>query len=121
MNRYNHWWHPRQYDWCVLYRNRETLERRHRRRAHTDTRHVGPCFIGQAIRSTIHGVRSLHEASHSVIPDRIEAGTYLIAGAMVVAQDPTSGEQLRDAMMTYAERVLDEVGKADELAELSRA
>jgi UDP-N-acetylglucosamine 1-carboxyvinyltransferase len=30
----------------------------------------------------IHGVKELHGAEHSVIPDRIEAGTYLIAGAL---------------------------------------
>jgi UDP-N-acetylglucosamine 1-carboxyvinyltransferase len=34
----------------------------------------------------IHGVPKLHGVSHSVIPDRIEAGTFLIAGAI------TSGE-----------------------------
>jgi UDP-N-acetylglucosamine 1-carboxyvinyltransferase len=31
---------------------------------------------------TIHGVTSLHPATHTVIPDRIEAGTFIIAGAM---------------------------------------
>ena len=31
---------------------------------------------------TIQGVESLHEAHHSVIPDRIETGTFLIAGAI---------------------------------------
>ncbi len=31
---------------------------------------------------TIHGVTSLHPAKHAVIPDRIEAGTFIIAGAM---------------------------------------
>jgi UDP-N-acetylglucosamine 1-carboxyvinyltransferase len=31
---------------------------------------------------TIHGVTALHPAEHAVIPDRIEAGTFLIAGAM---------------------------------------
>ena len=30
----------------------------------------------------IHGVRELHGAMHSIIPDRIEAGTFLIAGAI---------------------------------------
>jgi UDP-N-acetylglucosamine 1-carboxyvinyltransferase len=30
----------------------------------------------------IHGVDTLHGATHSVIPDRIEAGTFLIAGAI---------------------------------------
>jgi len=31
---------------------------------------------------TIHGVRELGGAAHEIIPDRIEAGTYLIAGAL---------------------------------------
>ena len=31
---------------------------------------------------TIEGVRELHGATHEIIPDRIEAGTFLIAGAM---------------------------------------
>ncbi len=34
-------------------------------------------------RVTIEGVKELHGAEHSVIPDRIEAGTYLVAGAMM--------------------------------------
>ncbi len=31
---------------------------------------------------TIHGVSSLHGAAHAVMPDRIETGTFLVAGAM---------------------------------------
>ena len=31
---------------------------------------------------TIHGVARLHGAEHTIIPDRIEAGTFLIAGAI---------------------------------------
>ena len=31
---------------------------------------------------TIEGVPELHSAEHSVVPDRIETGTYLVAGAM---------------------------------------
>src|SRR5215510_3071287 len=31
---------------------------------------------------TIHGVQELHGTSHRIIPDRIEAGTFLVAGAM---------------------------------------
>ena len=30
----------------------------------------------------IEGVKELHGADHTVIPDRIEAGTYMIAAAM---------------------------------------
>jgi UDP-N-acetylglucosamine 1-carboxyvinyltransferase len=42
----------------------------------------------------IHGVKSLHAAAHRVLPDRIEIGTYLVAGAItrgrvrVVGADP---------------------------------
>jgi UDP-N-acetylglucosamine 1-carboxyvinyltransferase len=31
---------------------------------------------------TVHGVEKLHGATHAVIPDRIEAGTFLVAGAI---------------------------------------
>lgn len=31
---------------------------------------------------TIHGVEKLHGCEHTVIPDRIEAGTFMVAGAM---------------------------------------
>ena len=34
-------------------------------------------------RIVIEGVKELHGAEHSVIPDRIEIGTYLVAGAMM--------------------------------------
>jgi UDP-N-acetylglucosamine 1-carboxyvinyltransferase len=33
-------------------------------------------------RLVIHGVRELHGAEHEIIPDRIEAGTFLVAGAI---------------------------------------
>ena len=33
-------------------------------------------------RVTIHGVKKLHGATHEIIPDRIEAGTYILAAAM---------------------------------------
>ncbi len=46
-------------------------------------RKMGACIEGEGT-STIHvqGVDQLHGADHAIIPDRIEAGTYLIAGAM---------------------------------------
>jgi UDP-N-acetylglucosamine 1-carboxyvinyltransferase len=34
-------------------------------------------------RIVIEGVKELHGAEHSIIPDRIETGTYLVAGAMM--------------------------------------
>jgi len=39
----------------------------------------------------LHGVPSLHGASHHVIPDRIEAGTYLIAAALTGGEVTLSG------------------------------
>ncbi|MFN0125675.1 MAG: UDP-N-acetylglucosamine 1-carboxyvinyltransferase [Verrucomicrobiales bacterium] len=33
-------------------------------------------------RIVIHGVKELHGAEHTVIPDRVEAGTFLVAGAL---------------------------------------
>jgi UDP-N-acetylglucosamine 1-carboxyvinyltransferase len=61
---------------------------------------------------TIEGVRELKGATHRVIPDRIEAGTFLIAGAM------TQGElELTDAapahLTSFVEK-LKEVGVAIE-------
>ncbi|MEO0445748.1 MAG: UDP-N-acetylglucosamine 1-carboxyvinyltransferase [Verrucomicrobiota bacterium] len=37
-------------------------------------------------RITIHGVEKLHGAEHTVLPDRIEAGTFLVAGAMKISK-----------------------------------
>jgi len=34
------------------------------------------------LRVTIEGVESLHGVEHTIIPDRIEAGTYMVAGAL---------------------------------------
>jgi UDP-N-acetylglucosamine 1-carboxyvinyltransferase len=59
-------------------------------------------------RLTIRGVASLHGAHHSVIPDRIETGTYMIAAAA------TGGEvRLQGARLDHNEavvRVLDAAG-----------
>src|SRR5258707_6636473 len=46
-------------------------------------RKMGACIAGDGT-STLHirGVKELHGAEHTVIPDRIEAGTFLIAGAI---------------------------------------
>ncbi len=44
---------------------------------------MGACIAGDAT-STLHirGVKELHGTEHTVIPDRIEAGTFLVAGAI---------------------------------------
>jgi UDP-N-acetylglucosamine 1-carboxyvinyltransferase len=51
-------------------------------------------------RLTVHGVASLHGARHTVIPDRIETGTYMMAAAA------TGGElQLRGARLDHVDAV----------------
>jgi len=53
---------------------------------------------------TIEGVEQLHGAVHEVIPDRIETGTYLVAGAM------TGGSvRLRNARADLLQSVLDKL------------
>ena len=44
---------------------------------------MGACVRGAGTNSiTINGVKKLHETEFTVIPDRIEAGTFLVAGAI---------------------------------------
>jgi UDP-N-acetylglucosamine 1-carboxyvinyltransferase len=45
-------------------------------------RKMGAEIICESDRIRIFGVHGLHGAEHTIIPDRIEAGTWLIAGAM---------------------------------------
>jgi UDP-N-acetylglucosamine 1-carboxyvinyltransferase len=46
-------------------------------------RKMGACIEGDGTATLrISGVRELHGTEHSVIPDRIEAGTFLVAGAI---------------------------------------
>ena len=55
----------------------------------------------------IEGVDSLNDASHRVISDRIETGTYLVAGAV------TRGRvKARSTNAAYLESVLDKLGEA---------
>lgn len=55
-------------------------------------------------RIVIEGVKELHGAEHSVIPDRIEAGTFLVAGAIAGKEvklrrvDPTHLTSVTDAL-----------------------
>src|SRR6059058_1791666 len=56
---------------------------------------------------TIEGVKDLHGADHEVIPDRIESGTYLIAGAI------TGGDvRLRNTRPELLQSVLDKLQEA---------
>jgi len=58
-------------------------------------------------RIIIEGVKELHGAQHEVIPDRIEAGTFLVAGAI-------AGEKvtLRNVMPDHLTSVTDELQRA---------
>lgn len=56
---------------------------------------------------TIHGVTQLHGTEHTVIPDRIEAGTYLVAGAI------TGGDvTVQGADANHLEAFLDKLREA---------
>jgi UDP-N-acetylglucosamine 1-carboxyvinyltransferase len=56
---------------------------------------------------TIEGVSELHDATHRVIPDRIETGTYLVAGAV------TGGKvRTRDTDPSILEAVLEKLREA---------
>src|SRR5207237_3985400 len=56
---------------------------------------------------TIEGVKDLHGADHEVIPDRIESGTYLVAGAI------TGGDvRLRNTRPDLLQSVLDKLREA---------
>jgi UDP-N-acetylglucosamine 1-carboxyvinyltransferase len=64
---------------------------------------------------TITGVRKLHGAEHTVIPDRIEAATYIIAGVA------TRGEvTLRGAQPGHLNAVFDKLREAGVKTEISR-
>jgi UDP-N-acetylglucosamine 1-carboxyvinyltransferase len=62
----------------------------------------------------IHGVERLHGARHRIIPDRIEAGTFLIAGAISGGDLTIAG--CKPAHLTALTRKLEEVGVRCEIA-----
>ncbi len=45
---------------------------------------------------TIHGVAKLHGASHTMIPDQIEAGTFMLAAAVTRGNITLEGAQIKD-------------------------
>jgi len=57
-------------------------------------------------RMVIEGVKRLHGAEHSVIPDRIEAGTYTIAAAITKGDITIKGGRL-EHMMAVADRLVE--------------
>ena len=69
---------------------------------------MGACISGAGTDEIeINGVDSLHGASHSVIPDRIETGTYLVAAAI------TGGNiTVRDTKPHLLEAVLEKLRQA---------
>lgn len=80
------------------------------------------CAMGARIegaggpRVTVHGVESLTGASHHIIPDRIEAGTFMIASA-ITGGDITLTNCPLDAMMAFTE-TLRETGVIIEIQEV---
>jgi UDP-N-acetylglucosamine 1-carboxyvinyltransferase len=61
---------------------------------------------------TIHGVEHLHGAEHSIVCDRIEAGTYMVAAAM------TGGNiKLHNARADLLEAVIDKLREANATVE----
>ena len=59
-------------------------------------------------RLVVHGVDALHSASHPIVPDRIEAGTYACAAAITGGQVLLEGASLSD--LGACARVLTEAG-----------
>ena len=65
-------------------------------------------------RITIEGVDSLHGVQHTVIPDRIEAGTFMVAGAMV-----GNGVTLKRVRRNHLEAVTAKLLEAGHLVEFN--
>src|SRR3954463_3476549 len=59
-------------------------------------------------RLTVHGVASLHRANHTVIPDRIETGTYMMAAAATGGEVRLTGARLDH--VDAVRRILDAAG-----------
>ena len=55
---------------------------------------------------TVHGVESLHGCEHTVIPDRIEAGTFMVAGAMI-SEGLTLNRVCREHLKAITEMLLE--------------
>jgi len=68
----------------------------------------------------IDGVESLHGCSHDVLPDRIEAGTYLVAGAITGGRVRARGARAEhlDAVLAKLEEAGAEVIRGDDFIEV---
>ena len=56
---------------------------------------------------TIHGVEKLHGCEHTVIPDRIEAGTFMVAGVMNVSDGITLNRVCREHMKSISDLIVE--------------
>ncbi len=56
---------------------------------------------------TIHGVEKLHGCEHTVIPDRIEAGTFMVAGCMGVSDGITLNRVCREHMKSISDLLIE--------------
>ncbi|MDO5471487.1 MAG: UDP-N-acetylglucosamine 1-carboxyvinyltransferase [Akkermansia sp.] len=56
---------------------------------------------------TIHGVEKLHGCEHTVIPDRIEAGTFMVAGVMNVSDGLTLNRVCREHMKSISDLLVE--------------
>ncbi|MDO5472571.1 MAG: UDP-N-acetylglucosamine 1-carboxyvinyltransferase [Akkermansia sp.] len=56
---------------------------------------------------TIHGVEKLHGCEHTVIPDRIEAGTFMVAGTLNVSQGITLNRVCREHMKSISDLLVE--------------
>lgn len=70
-------------------------------------------------RLTIHGVDKLHRANHTVIADRIEAGTYAVAAAMTRG-DITLTNARPDTMSAIIDKLLQAGAKVDQTTDALR-
>lgn len=62
-------------------------------------------------RVTIEGVETLHGVEHTIIPDRIEAGTYMVAGALAGHQETgITLNRVHEAHLTPTTNTLREAG-----------
>ncbi len=56
---------------------------------------------------TIHGVGRLHGCEHTVIPDRIEAGTFMVAGCMGMSDGITLNRVCREHMKSISDLLVE--------------
>lgn len=56
---------------------------------------------------TIHGVEKLHGCEHTVIPDRIEAGTFMVAGTLNISQGITLNRVCREHMKAISDLIIE--------------